>query len=242
MTNIRAKARQDLGNGIFKSQWMTALAACLIYSVIVGILSAIPYVGSIASLLLAGPMAFGLVRYFMKSARDESPAIENLFDGFSDFVGNFCLYFMMNLFLVLWSLLFVIPGIIKSYSYSMAFYIKNDHPEYSWKECIDESRRMMDGHKFDLFCLQLSFIGWALLCILTVGIGYLWLVPYMQAATANFYDSLVVTPAKKDEADTVEGNDETSAPENNFASAEEAPAETKETAPTEAEAQTEATE
>jgi uncharacterized membrane protein len=98
--------------------------------------------------------------------------------------------FLKNLFIILWSLLFVIPGIVKTYSYAMAYYIKYDHPEYNWKMCIDESRRMMDGHKWRLFCLHFSFIGWELLGALAFGIGTLWVTPYKQAAEANFYDDL----------------------------------------------------
>lgn len=189
--DIRAKARQDLGSNIFSTQWMTALAVSLIYSLIVGALSAIPAVGSIASLLLSGSLAFGISRYYTKLARNETPTIDNLFDGFKLLIQNFFLAFMMSLFVFLWSLLFIIPGIIKAYAYSMAFYIKQDHPEYEWKECLDESQRIMDGHKADLFLLQLSFIGWMILCIFTAGIGFLWLEPYMQAAQANFYNELV---------------------------------------------------
>ena len=206
---LREKARQDLGSGIFSSKWINALAACLIYSVIAGAVSAIPGVGTIASVLLTGPMTFGLTRYFMKASRDKTPTIENLFDGFKDFAGNFSLSFMSGLFLFLWSLLFIVPGIIKSYSYSMAFYIKHDHPEYGWKQCIDESRRMMDGHKADLFCLHLSFIGWALLCLLTAGIGFLWLAPYMEAATANFYDALADHPTEDSPCYTTHESDNT---------------------------------
>lgn len=189
--DIRAKARQDLGSNLFSTQWMSALAVSLIYTLIVGALSAIPAVGSIASLLLSGSLVFGISRYYTKLARNETPTIDNLFDGFKLLIQNFFLAFMMSLFVFLWSLLFIIPGIIKAYAYSMAFYIKQDHPEYEWKECLDESQRMMDGHKADLFLLQLSFIGWMILCIFTAGIGFLWLEPYMQAAQANFYNELV---------------------------------------------------
>jgi sugar phosphate permease len=89
-----------------------------------------------------------------------------------------------------WRMSFIIPGIIKSYSYAMSFYIKHDHPEYDWKQCIDESRRMMDGHKWQLFCLDFSFIGWNLLGFLCCGIGLLWVAPYEMASRANFYENL----------------------------------------------------
>lgn len=203
MTNyeIRAKARQDLGGKIFGSKWMMALAAYLIYSVIIGICSFVPYVGSVATFLLTGPLIIGLFTFYVKLARAEEAKIENLFDGFNDFVQNFLLQLMIGIFTFLWSLLFFIPGIVKSYSYSMAYYIKIDNPSYDWKTCIDESKKRMDGHKWELFCLHFSFIGWEILCCFTFGIGLLWLTPYMQAANANFYEAHIKI---KDEPTTVE--------------------------------------
>lgn len=185
---IRAKSRQDLGGNIFNNKWMMALLAYLIYSLIVGVCAATG-IGSIALLLITGPLSVGLFGYFMKLTRAETPSIENIFDGFKDFAQNFLLYLMITIFTFLWSLLFIIPGIVKAYAYSMAYYIKRDNPAYDWKQCIDESKARMDGHKWELFCLHFSFIGWALLCIFTFGIGYLWLVPYMQTADANFYEA-----------------------------------------------------
>ena len=98
--------------------------------------------------------------------------------------------FLMGVFVFLWSLLFVIPGIIKAFSYAMTPYILEEHPELTANEAIDHSRAMMKGHKFDLFWLYLSFIGWGILCIFTLGIGLLWLVPYMQTAQASFYEDV----------------------------------------------------
>ena len=87
----------------------------------------------------------------------------------------------------LWSLLFVIPGIVAGYSYAMTGYILAEHPELTASEAIEQSKQMMSGNRFRLFCLQFSFIGWDLLCALTLGIGNLWLRPYKQAAEAAFY-------------------------------------------------------
>ena len=98
--------------------------------------------------------------------------------------------FLMGLFILLWSLLLIIPGIIKAYSYAMTPYILDEHPELSANDAIDRSRAMMKGHKFDLFWLQLSFIGWVLLGFLTFGIGYFWLAPYIDTAQAAFYQDL----------------------------------------------------
>ena len=98
--------------------------------------------------------------------------------------------FLMGVFVFLWSMLFVIPGIIKAFSYAMTPYILEEHPELTANEAIDHSRAMMKGHKFDLFWLYLSFIGWGILCIFTLGIGLLWLVPYMQTAQSSFYEDV----------------------------------------------------
>ena len=98
--------------------------------------------------------------------------------------------FLMLLFTWLWSLLFIIPGIVKAFSYSMTPFILEERPELSANEAIDHSRAMMKGHKFDLFWLLLSFIGWGFLCLFTFGIGYLWLVPYMQTSIASFYEDV----------------------------------------------------
>ena len=98
--------------------------------------------------------------------------------------------FLMGLFIALWTLLFIIPGIIKMFSYAMTPFILEENPELSANEAIDRSRAMMKGHKFDLFWLFLSFIGWAILCVFTLGIGTLWLTPYMQTSVAAFYEDV----------------------------------------------------
>jgi len=98
--------------------------------------------------------------------------------------------FLMMLFTYLWMLLLIVPGIIKAFAYSMTPYILKDYPELSANQAINLSIKMMKGHKFDYFYLQLSFIGWGLLSILTLGIGYLWLMPYMYASMAAFYEDV----------------------------------------------------
>lgn len=97
---------------------------------------------------------------------------------------------LMELFIILWSLLFIIPGIIKAFSYAMTPYIVEENPDLSANEAIDRSRAMMKGHKFDLFWLLLSFIGWGILCLFTFGIGFLWLAPYVNTSLAAFYEDV----------------------------------------------------
>ena len=95
--------------------------------------------------------------------------------------------FMMGLFVFLWTLLFVFPGIVAAYRYAMVPYLMAEFPELRVMEAIRESKRLMKGNKWRLFCLHFSFIGWDLLCTLTMGIGYLWLNPYRMVAETAFY-------------------------------------------------------
>lgn len=185
---IKSRAKSSLGKGIFSTGWLMAVLAVLIYSAINGILS----YTIVGVLIVAGALSYGLVYAFLKNSRDGQPIeIGDLFSGFThDFVGNLLLGLMVSIFTFLWTLLFIIPGIVKAYSYSMSFYIKVDHPEKGWKECIDESRKMMNGHKMDLFIQDLSFIGWMIVGSLCLGIGTLWVTAYMQAARAQFYESI----------------------------------------------------
>ena len=185
---LRAKARQNLGGGIFQTMWLLTLVAVLIYSIIIS-------VGSyflIGIILLTGPMEYGLCRVLTATARGKNEIdFGNLFDAFKeDFGSAVALGFLKNLFIFLWSLLLIIPGIVKSYSYSMSAFIQQDAEDKNWKTCIDQSREMMNGKKWKLFCLDLSFIGWYILGALCLGVGILFVEPYHQQARAEFYEGL----------------------------------------------------
>ena len=97
---------------------------------------------------------------------------------------------LMGVYVFLWTLLLIVPGVVKALSYAMTPFILNDKPELSANETIELSMEMMEGRKMDLFLLYLGFLGWALLCILTLCIGFLWLEPYVYAATAAFYEDV----------------------------------------------------
>ena len=187
-SQFRAKARERLGNNIFGTQWLYALVVCLIFTAITGITSSM----IVVPLIILGPLSFGLAKVFLNLTRNDEPVkIEETFHGFTqDVGGNIILGLLINVFIALWSLLFVIPGIIKAYSYSMAYFIKNDNPTYTWKQCIDESRRMMTGNKMRLFLLDLSFIGWIIVGSLCFGIGSLWVTAYINTAHACFYEEI----------------------------------------------------
>lgn len=138
--------------------------------------------------LLIIPLSLGFINYFLMFAKSQKPDVINLFDGYKKSFGNSILAgFLVGLYTFLWSLLLVIPGIIKAYSYSMTLFIIADEPNISANEAIRRSEAMMKGYKWNYFVFQLSFIGWALLATLTCGIGYIWLSPYTQLASSHFY-------------------------------------------------------
>ena len=142
--------------------------------------------------LLILPMSYALSVAFLNVSRTQcNPQLESMFTVYRDnFLKAFLVPLLQGLFVFLWSLLFVIPGVIMAYAYSMAIYVANDNPELSAMDAIRKSRELMDGHKWDLFVLDLSFIGWIFLCLLTCGIGFFFLAPYMEMAHVEFYREL----------------------------------------------------
>lgn len=145
-------------------------------------------------------LAVGIQYTFLNWMRNESFAIRPLGAAFSVFsrkyfVGVFLLFIITKVLTALWSLLLIIPGIIKSYAYSQTYLVFKDHTDTdgedaNYMDCITESRQLMNGNKWRYFVLQLSFIGWGILSVLTLGIGLLWLNPYMNATYAAFYKDL----------------------------------------------------
>lgn len=144
----------------------------------------------IGSLLIMGPMTLGLALVYLDVSHGVQPTVSRMFEGFNQFGEAFVLNLLIGIFTFLWSLLFIIPGIIKGISYSMAFYILAENPGMSAAEALNESKRIMNGHKMDYFILQLSFIGWALLGTITFGLAYIYVVPYMTASQMNFYHAI----------------------------------------------------
>ena len=138
------------------------------------------------------PLTIGLLNAFLKLlVQGDNALTENMFQiAKTNYWHKVWGMFLMYVFVFLWSLLLVIPGIVKMFSYAMTPYILEEHPELSANDAIDHSRAMMKGHKFDLFWLILSFIGWMILCIFTFGIGYIWLLPYMETSIAGFYEDV----------------------------------------------------
>ena len=161
-------------NGILSSQ---LVASILTIAVVAGLIV----------LVIGGAVTMGRCSFFTKLIKGEKPRFGELFGCFSPLWRGFCMQFLMGLFTFLWSLLLIIPGILAAYNYAMTPYLMAEFPDLDVMDALRESKRLMHGNRFRLFCLELSFIGWFLLCILTFGIGTLWLSPYQETAVAAFY-------------------------------------------------------
>jgi len=143
-----------------------------------------------AHFIIGGTIQLGYCKFLLKQLDGQDPEFNDLFSEFDRFGDGFAQRFLVNLYVALWSLLFIIPGIIKSFSYAMTPYIMAENPGMKANDAIALSCEMMDGYKADLFILDLTFIGWDILAILTLNIGQLWLNPYRNAARAAFYREL----------------------------------------------------
>ena len=145
---------------------------------------------ALVAFIIGGTVQLGYAQYLLKQYNRANFEFNDLFSQFHRLGQGFAQYFLRGLFTILWTLLFIIPGIIKSLSYSMTPFIMAENPDMTASEAINASKELMRGHKMDLFLLGLSFIGWSLLSALTLGIGHLFLNPYMNAAYAAFYKDI----------------------------------------------------
>lgn len=177
-----------------KEQIRGKIGLYLVMSVVVlGIMlvcSFIPVVGSIASFVIAPAFSLALCMFFLKLTKGEEVSVVDVFAGFNKTGRALWLNILIGVFTFLWSLLLVIPGIIKAYAYSMSFYVLADNPELTASEALAKSQSIMRGHKMELFILELSFIGWYFVVGLTLGIAAIYVAPYMNATMANFYNSI----------------------------------------------------
>jgi len=212
-TNINSSTETQLGNVQITDFWLQ-YRFIIISAIVISLL------WLIAIIVVSGAVRLGYAKYNLKLVDKEDARVSELFSQFDRLGDGFCMNFFISLFTGLWSLLFVIPGIIKSLSYSMTPYILAEHPELTARQAITKSRYLMDGNKWRLFCLGFSFIGWILLCSLPIIAGasiagavyafsgsfsaFLWVLPfylvclvaslflcaYREAAFADFYRSI----------------------------------------------------
>ncbi|WP_294630979.1 DUF975 family protein [uncultured Bacteroides sp.] len=182
-SELRAEARKAL-----QGKWPMAAIAALITLGITGVSSYIPVVGVI---LVGLPVTYGFMVLMLALRRGAGDVdFGTLFEAFKDYGRIVGTKALQAIYTVLWSMLLVVPGVIKGYSYAMTDFILKDELQLKNNEAIEKSMAMMDGNKMKLFMLDLSFIGWGILCCFTLGIGFLFLMPYMQAARAAFYEDL----------------------------------------------------
>lgn len=173
-----------------KGKWTTAIFTFLIYMIIILIAGSIKNIGSVLSLLITGPFLLGGATFSLAIYRNQEYNADMIFQGFKRFSTSLAAYLTMLLLIILWSILFIIPGIIAALSYSLTFYILADNPSINAIEALNKSKEMMYGHKLKLFNLYLRFFLLALLCVLTLGIGFLWFIPYTNVTMAAFYEDL----------------------------------------------------
>lgn len=169
--------------------------------------------GNLLQLLLM-PLGYGTLVAFLDNVRNGEPyRVRQLFRGFNEYGRILGTGLLVSVYTLLWTLLLIVPGIVKSYSYSMTYYVLRDHPELRFNGAINRSMAMMEGHKFDLFYLHLTFLGWGLLFFLPLWIGFMllaldlwvgiaaclqalglicwiWLYAYVCAAQAHFYEDV----------------------------------------------------
>ncbi|MBE6053297.1 MAG: DUF975 family protein [Clostridium sartagoforme] len=143
---------------------------------------------NIISLIFGGVISVGLSKFLLNfTSYREEPSFKDIFSYFNIFFKSFGLQLLMTVIILFGCILFIVPGIILSLMYSQAYYILAEDPTKGIFECLEESSKLMYGYKWEFFLLGLSFIGWWLLSALTFGIGSLWVQPYQEVTSANFY-------------------------------------------------------
>lgn len=193
---LKAKAKSDL-----QGRYGEAIKLMLIYFLIsFGCSFIVVFLGlnqenteilsDIISIVVTGLLYFGYYSFFLKISRNEEVTYNELFKRADLFLPCIAIMILTSIFTFLWSLLFIIPGIIASISYSMVYFVALDNPDLSAMEVIKKSKDIMQGHKMDYFILALSFIGWSIVAIFTFGILVFWLTPYIEVTFANFYNEI----------------------------------------------------
>jgi uncharacterized membrane protein len=194
---IRRESRE-----LLKDKWLNlALVWLILWAISLLLTSVTSGIGGIIPLILAGPFALGICAIFLKIRRGGDFKVEEMFDGFKDFTRSMVAYLLIALYVFLWSLLLIVPGVIACISYSMTFFIMAEDPRIEAQEAMRKSKQMMHGHKTEYFMLMLSFIGWFLLSCLTFGLGFLLLQSYMTMACTIFYTKLKGMPLEEEQPD-----------------------------------------
>ena len=205
-TQLRAEARD-----LLRGQWNACALMMFIMAVFSGSVSLIFGVGntqflsSPLSLLVGAPLNLGITAIFLKLYQGQSFQYEEIFYGFRDFSRAVISALLISVYVILWSILLIVPGIIAALGYSMTFFILAENPNLSATAAMALSKQMMDGHKTELFMLSLSFIGWFFLSLFTFGIGIFWLAPYVDMSYTIFYHRVKAHGGVVNPGETVTG-------------------------------------
>lgn len=178
---LMQRAKQQL-----EGNWVHAAIASLVFLVIIGVASST----SVLELVVTGPLSFGFYLFIGCLVDTKQNNLNLLFKGFERFVDTLVAGLLISLAVGIGLVLLIVPGIIMACGFSMTYYIMVDDPRVSGTEALNQSWNMMRGQKWNFFCLQLRFIGWILLSIITCGIGFVFLNPYIVATNLNFYRKL----------------------------------------------------
>jgi uncharacterized membrane protein len=182
---IMAKARDSLSG-----RWGFIIGVFAIYMIILIVVQLVPIAGPFLGILIGGSMAIGAAIISLAVSRKQECELSQLFAGFNRFGTGLAAHFLQGLFIILWSFLLIVPGIMAAISYAMTYFIIVEDDSIGALDAIAKSKKMMHGNKWKFFCLGLRFFGWSLLACLTLGIGFLWVTPYYAISAAQFYDEI----------------------------------------------------
>jgi uncharacterized membrane protein len=188
---LMREARESL-----RGKWGLAILTFFIYTLLTTtsgstrLYGSMLTISSMLTLIIGGPLALGAAIFSLSISRGKEAMLEQIFQGFNNFSTALIAYLLIILYVLLWALLLIVPGIIAALGYSMVFYILADDPLIKPQDALKKSKSMMDGYKMKLFYLCLRFFLLALLCILTLGIGFFWLIPFIHVTMAKFYDDI----------------------------------------------------
>ncbi len=157
---------------------------------ILGIMMVSMLIAFVFQLIIGSGVAVGYARFNLDLMESYPLKLSTVFSGFDRLKTAICANLLMYIRVLIGTIFFIIPGILMAYSYSMVNYVLADNPDMTAREALRESKRIMKGNRWRLFCLCMSFIGWMLLGLLTLGIALIWVVPYQQAAIAAFYQEV----------------------------------------------------
>lgn len=193
---------------ILSGKWLLVVGTTLVYFILTGSLQAIPTVGPVIGLIISGPFALGFIWFFRNITHRKEARLEQIFDGFKNFGTALATYLLSAVASLLGLLLLIVPGIIIGIGLSQSMYIIAEDDEIGAYDALSKSWDMMDGHKMKYFGLVLIFVLLSILCVLTLGIGFLWLIPIIQVTLVKFYDEVKSdyesrNPSLPESADTV---------------------------------------